>query len=86
MIIARVKIMRRLLKALEIPFILSIYGLGIILLQPFLIKGLSSDLFFMNRIIKSFIDALLYIVVNGLLIYSWYLLTKKLRNLKLRSK
>jgi hypothetical protein len=76
-------LLAKTLKALEIPLILTSYGLFIVTIQPILIKA-SISLPVPNTSIKNILALLFITVVDAGLLYSWYRITKFLRTSKLK--
>ncbi len=70
-------------RVLKVPLALTLYGFLIVALQPLLIKlfalrSLSSSL------VRNVVEVSLYLLINAALFYSWYLITKRLRNSAIR--
>ena len=79
-----VKELSKAWKALKVPAVLICYGFLIVALQPLLIKVLSLRSL-SNSVVRSVISVSLYLLINSALFYSWYLITKKLRNSAIRN-
>ena len=75
--------MGRTWEVLKVPATLIGYGFFIVALQPFLIKVLSLKNL-SNSVARNVISAVAYLLINAFLLYSWYLITKKLRNSAIR--
>lgn len=72
-------IIKRVFRAVSVPLVLILYGLGIVVAQPFIIKALAGE-HARNSLSWQILSLIVYVGVNGTLIYSWYWITKKIRN------
>ncbi len=70
---------KQIFRAVTVPLVLVLYGLVIVVAQPFIIKALVGERA-MNPMSWQVLSLLVYVGINGVLIYSWYWITKKLRN------
>jgi len=68
---------------LKVPLTLTLYGFLIVALQPPLIK-LFAFKSLGRSLIRDVVGVLLYLLINAALFYSWYLITKRLRNSAIR--
>jgi hypothetical protein len=76
-------LLAKILKALEVPFILTLYGVFIVAIQPLLIKA-GASLPTSNALLKDVLELLFIAVVDTGLLYSWYRITKFMRNSRLK--
>ncbi len=76
-------LLAKILKALEVPLTLTLYGLLIVAVQPIFIKA-TTLLPMSNSSIKNFLALTIIIFIDAGLLYSWYRITKFMRTSKLR--
>ncbi len=69
----------RILRAIEIPLMLVLYGVVWIAVQPFLIMGLRI-LDTGTPILRQVISVVAYLLINAAWLFLWYKLTKYIRD------
>jgi len=68
------------LRGIAVPLALILYGVMIIALQPFIIMALAPD-HESSPAEWQLAAVIIYLVINAALLYSWYYVTLKVRNM-----
>ena len=69
----------RILRAIEIPLMLVLYGIAWVAIQPFLIMSLRV-LDMGTPVLRQVISVATYLLINAVWLFLWYKLTKYVRD------